>query len=109
MNSARSYGILCTATTDRAVPRNQSKVGLPSHDRADFARYLSPFHTILWNISSIALVILSRGDQATTAATVLSNTLMQPAPRASLRLAFQEFASPLRLSGDVFVRIIHQG
>jgi len=38
MNSLRSYGILCTATTDPAVSHNRSDVDLPSHHRADFAR-----------------------------------------------------------------------
>jgi hypothetical protein len=38
MNSDRSYGILCTATTDRAVPRTQSTLDLPTQHRAYFAR-----------------------------------------------------------------------
>jgi hypothetical protein len=35
--SSRSYGILCSATTDRAVSRTESTVDLPPHQRADFA------------------------------------------------------------------------
>src|ERR1700722_18671773 len=41
INSVRSYGIPCTATTERAVSRTSSTVDLPPQHRAYFARLIS--------------------------------------------------------------------